>query len=404
MISLKNAPRFLYIVSACQTMLFILPVIMLFYGFKGVSKGDFFLIQGLAGVAVFLLEIPSGYIADLLSRKITIIFGSVFWIIGYLFFLLGEGFWFILVGELIFSMAISFVSGTIEAYLYDLLKKDRKEKKFHDKLAKLNTYSDVGLLIATLSGSFIYEYLGPNQTILFSIYMLILSILIMLVLPDVPEARRQVQQNESKLKDAFNITKQAWKNIEIKYLMLFRAAYGALTLILMWGLQSVMIATHIPVFMFGIIMGINALCRTLWSAISGKVLTKSGLNKIIFALCVIVSLALFGAVISVYLPIWLVYVCLGMMILGSGSIQLAQVAVSTLINHRIDSTERATVLSVKSMVERLFSASCLILLKPLFDYLSVSESYGLCALILLPIFWYAVTLSKLHLKLPQKHT
>lgn len=248
---------------------------MLYYGYKGVDIGDFFLIQGLSWLFVFVLEIPTGYIGDLFSRKNTVIIGSAIWILGYLCWILGFGFWWILSGELLFAVAISLVSGTIEAYLYDLLKKCHKEGKFHKKLAKMEAVSNFALMVATLLGAFIYQFFGPDNPILLSILGILICVIILLFLPDVPESKRLVEKDKSKWQDIIDITKYAVHHPQIKWLMLFPAFYGTLTLILMWGLQSVMIIQHIPVFMFSIVVGINAFMRTFWSAVSGKMLKKS---------------------------------------------------------------------------------------------------------------------------------
>ena len=395
MISLKNAPRFLYVVNALQTMLFILPVIMLFYGYKGVSIGDFFLIQGLASLFVFLLEVPSGYIGDIFSRKATIIGGLIFWIGGYLAWIFGSGFCFVLIGELIFSLAISTLSGTTEAYLYDLLKKREKAGSFHKKMAKLSTFSNLGLLIATLTGAFIYQFMGPEATIWISIGALVLAIGIMVFLPDVPEAKRTVAADKSKWRDIVDISKYAVKHQELKWLMIFPAFYGTLTLILMWGLQSVMIVTKLPVFVFSLVLGANAFGRTIWSAFSGKIFERYGVRKIVRFLCVMIMVSILSAVVSVYMPTLLVYVCLGCMILGSGSIQLVSITTSTLMNHRIKSDERSTILSVKSMAERIMYAGALMGLKPLFDTIGVSNAFLVSAILLVPIWFSALQLIKI---------
>ena len=137
MISSLNAPRYLMIANALKSALFAIPVLVLYYNQKGVSTGDFFLIQGISWLFVFVLELPSGYIGDVFSRKYTLISGFLFWILGYFIWIFGFGFWCLLIGELIFAVAISLVSGTVEAYLYDLLKRNKKEKTFHKKLSKM---------------------------------------------------------------------------------------------------------------------------------------------------------------------------------------------------------------------------------------------------------------------------
>lgn len=398
MIDIKTAPRFLYIINALQNMLFCLPILMLFYQHKEVSIGDFFFIQGLSLAAVFLLEIPSGYVADIFSRKISLIIGLLGWVGGYICWILGNGFYFILLGELIFALGISFISGTLDAYLYDLLKKRNKTHLYHKKLSKLQSWGNTGLFVSSLSGAFLYQWIAPTAPAYFSAFCLIIAILIMMLLPDVPEAKRKVAKQKSKLKDILEISTLALKNKEIKWLMVFPAIYGALTLTLMWGLQSVMIETNIPIFMFSIILSINAFGRILWAMMAGKALDKFGLNKIIFFSCGLVTFSILSAAISPLMPTAIVYICLLFMTLSSSSRVLSSVASTALINHRIQSDERATVLSVKSMIDRICSCFAMLLLKPLFDTFGVSLTFLISGVLIIPIIISAIYLTKLKIQ------
>ena len=56
MIALNRCMSVLYAIGFLKNMLFILPVLMLYYGYKGVTIGDFFLIQGLSQIVVFALR------------------------------------------------------------------------------------------------------------------------------------------------------------------------------------------------------------------------------------------------------------------------------------------------------------------------------------------------------------
>lgn len=399
MISSLNAPRYLMIANALKSALFAIPVLVLYYNQKGVSTGDFFLIQGISWLFVFVLELPSGYIGDVFSRKYTLISGFLFWILGYFIWIFGVGFWCLLIGELIFAVAISLVSGTVEAYLYDLLKRNKKEKTFHKKLSKMKTLEGCGLLFSTFTGAFVFQYLGPNAPIWLSIICVFTGIIILMNLPDVPESRRIVQKDKSKLQDITDICKYAIKHPQIKWLIFFPAVYGTLTIILMWGLQPVMILHALPVFVFSIIVGINAFMRTFFAFISGKIVEKFTLNETIKILMFILTLATFGACVSAYVPDIFVYVCLGLMIFGSGSIVLANVVTSTLINHQIQSHERSTILSVKSMMGRALGGCVMILLKPLFDTVGVGETFLISGLLLVPIIYFSFKLYKLRITL-----
>lgn len=398
MIPVKSAPRLLSIANSLVNALFFLPVVMLFYNYKGLSMGDFFLIQGIFSLAVFVLEIPTGYIGDLFSRKHTLIIGNFIWIAGYLIWIFGKGFWAVLSGELIFAVTLSLISGTVEAYLYDLLKKRHKEEKFHQKYAKMEMLGNLMLTISTLTGAFIYQFLGPSIPLWGSIICLIVSTIILILLPDVPESKRIVAKDKSKWQDILDISKYALRHSELKWLMLFPAVYGMLTLVLMWGLQSVMLFRELPIFMFSVVMGANAFLRTFWSGVSGKILEKINLSGIIKLQCLIIVIATIGSCIAAYVPQQIVYLCLLLMMMASSSAVLSKISTSVLINHRIKSDERATVLSVGSMVNRIFWALAMIALKPLFDSIGVEATFMVSALLLIPILICARHLYKLKLR------
>ena len=107
-----------------------------------------------------------------------------------------------------------------------------------------------------------------------TIFCLIAGIVIFIFLPDVPESKRIVAKNKSKWQDILDISKFSIKHKEIKWLMIFHAIYGTLTLMFWWGLQPVMISQKIPVFAFSLVTSIGAFMSIFWSAISGRLLEK----------------------------------------------------------------------------------------------------------------------------------
>ena len=399
MIPLKLSTRWLSIAYAMTSALFCLPVVMLFYGYKGLTMGDFFFIQGVANVSIFLTVVPSGYVSDLFSRKNTLIISFLCWIAGDLIWIFGSGFVPIMLGELIFGLAIAFASGTLEAYFYDLLKKRHKEYLFHIKYAKMKTLSNVVMAISSLTGAFIYQHFGPTTPLWLTVFCLMGAVVIVSVLPDVPESRRIVAQDKSKWQDVLDISKYALKHKQLKWLMLFPAIYSTLTLVLMWGLQSVMVVKNVPVFMFGFVVFGVALTRILFSASSGRILEKIQLSGIIKLLCLLIVVASLASCVAVYLPMWAVYICLVVMILGAASVSLSNISTSVLINHRIKSDERATILSVASMISRAMQGIGLICLKPLFDYIGVGSTFTVSSLLLSPILICASQLYKMKLKM-----
>ena len=76
-----------------QVFLVIMPIAVPFFQSKGLSMQEVFSLQALFAVVVLLAEVPSGYVADLIGRRQTLILGAVFGGIGHTLLLNADGFW-----------------------------------------------------------------------------------------------------------------------------------------------------------------------------------------------------------------------------------------------------------------------------------------------------------------------
>ncbi|MCX7065298.1 MAG: MFS transporter [Proteobacteria bacterium] len=102
-----------------QVFLVVMPVIVPFFESRGLSMRQIFLLQALFAVVVLVMEIPSGYAADILGRRLTMIVGSVFLGLGHSVLLFADGFADLALFELGLGIGVSLVSGADLAILYD---------------------------------------------------------------------------------------------------------------------------------------------------------------------------------------------------------------------------------------------------------------------------------------------
>jgi len=393
-VSLDKAQALLRWACAIRQMLFVLPVIILIYQYKGLTVGDFFLLQGIFAFAVFFFEVPTGYIGDLFSRKKVIVISFFVNLLGSAVIYFFRGFSFIMLGEMLMALSASLFSGTGEAYLYDVLKKQGKENEMVKALGRNTSYAICGTAIATVLGGFIYHYLGPDNTVLASTTVISIASVMTLFLPDISDVKRVVAKGKSKWKDILEISSYASTHHEIKWLMLYPAAFGAGTLILMWGMQPLMEKALIPTMFFGIFMGLLHFFRAIFSHFSGSILKKMKTNG--FSLTIFVFLFL-GLAAASALPdinetIW-VYAGLVVMCVAAGTTAPLNVVTSSMINHRIKSDERATVLSVKSMFSRMFTGTAMVSLKFMLDGYGLQPTFATVGLVILVLT--AISLVKL---------
>ncbi|HPM03527.1 MAG TPA: MFS transporter, partial [Candidatus Cloacimonadota bacterium] len=89
-------------------MMIIGPVLIPFMLFKGLNYTQILLLQSISAVAVFLFEIPTGAIADKLSRKSSLMMGSLCMALGLVIYILFRSFYFFALAEIIFGLGITF--------------------------------------------------------------------------------------------------------------------------------------------------------------------------------------------------------------------------------------------------------------------------------------------------------
>ena len=84
-----------------------MPIVVPFYESNGLSMRDIMVLQGIYSVAIVILEIPSGYLADMIGRRKTLIIGALFGSMGFIVYSFSFGFIGFLVAEIILGIGQS---------------------------------------------------------------------------------------------------------------------------------------------------------------------------------------------------------------------------------------------------------------------------------------------------------
>ena len=114
-------------------------------------------IQAVYSVSIAIIEIPSGYVADIIGRKNSMIIGTAFGTLGMIVYTFSFGFWGFLAAALSLGIGQSFVSGSDTALMYDSLAElDRKDDfvKFEGRSIAFGNFAEA---IAFIIGGFLAE-------------------------------------------------------------------------------------------------------------------------------------------------------------------------------------------------------------------------------------------------------
>ena len=68
----------LYVIKGLKWFMIVMPIVVIFFQENGLSLQEVMILQGMYSFMVAIMEIPSGYLADVFGRKNTLILGGIF--------------------------------------------------------------------------------------------------------------------------------------------------------------------------------------------------------------------------------------------------------------------------------------------------------------------------------------
>lgn len=128
-----------------------IPYYLLFTNYAGIG-----IIETLVVASAFLLELPTGALADLIGKKKTLFIAFVCFTIGDVIMAQASNFFHLLLSVTILGIGTSFYSGTRDAFLYDSLKSTKKEDVYSSVLASIQKWGLVIMASASLIGGWLY--------------------------------------------------------------------------------------------------------------------------------------------------------------------------------------------------------------------------------------------------------
>lgn len=321
-----------------------MPVVALFYQDNGLDNTSIYLLQAVYSLSVALVEIPSGYTADIIGRKKALIIGSLLGTAGFVIYSLSSSLPSFLLAEIILGLGGSFISGSDSAILYDSLAAEQREHCYLQYEGRITSLGNFAETFAAIGGGLIAAYMSYRGVYVVQTLIAAIAIPAAITLKEPP---RKTLLNRPNLRQILHISSQAlFHNRKLRAAIWFSSVIGTATLCMAWTSQ-VYFVTHgfteksiTPIW-----VGLN-LAAALVAANAGQAREKLGSKN---ALLLIVAIIPTGFILLGILPVVLGLFCLVIFYLIRG---YATPYLRDLINKNCQSETRATVLSVRSMVIR----------------------------------------------------
>lgn len=123
----------------------------------GITYSQFFVLQAVLSISIFIFEIPCGYITDKIGYQKTLILNSTFTFLARILMVFAGNFSFFCIEAILEGISIALYSGTMSGYLYQL-----SEEHFAYSLSVVDNYSHLGFILSTLTFPYMYSIWGMD--------------------------------------------------------------------------------------------------------------------------------------------------------------------------------------------------------------------------------------------------
>jgi MFS family permease len=376
--NLKNNIIKMYFFRFFSSFWLIVPVLIPYYKSAGLAATQVFLVQSVFLTAVFLLEIPSGYLADIIGRKKTIIIGTFFLPAGLLTYYFSSSLGGFIAAELMIAVALSFWSGADSALIYDTLKQLKKQGDYKKIQGTAEMLTRVGDGLASVTGGLL-ALLSLKLPFIINIAT---SLVMLPVLFTIAEpGRKMMKAGENHAKQLAGIVVYSMTHKKIRPYIILSGIVNGAGIIGVWAYLLYYGQLGLNVAYNGIFHACLGFASGIGAAIAYKVEKKLGV-RIALSLLFIIALGfcMFGGFKS--------YFVIPFAFINGFIWNMSFPIILDLMNRQVKSEMRATVISVSSMARSVV----FVVFSPLFgwvtDKYSLSSAFfGLAALFALVTAW-----------------
>ncbi|XKL58288.1 MFS transporter [Levilactobacillus brevis] len=350
---------------------------------RGLSLVQIGLCESVFHLTSLFSEVPSGMLADRFGYKAILIGGRVAAIAHALIMLMATNFWWFALGFVLQAWAYDLQSGTIEALLYDSLAENHATERFPVVTKNMNmvieSATPVGVLLA---GGFVHGHLSVTYLLYMASAIVAIGCIIGLREPlrDQATAITGTQSLSAILRAAGKCLR---KLPELRQLMVFHAAFSALGMTYYYDFQAVMTAKG---FSSPLISGI--LIATAILNVGGVQLTpwlqqRWALVRLLRGLTALLASVLISALWANTLGLVLGYLLVNLLL------AIVEPVLSNYYNRLLPSAQRATLLSVSSMIFSLMMVVLFPVMGWLIEWSSFTVAFGGTGMVVLVCGWLA---------------
>ncbi len=330
-----------------------------FTDWGGISLTQAQLLQSWFMLWIFLLEVPTGAVADFLGRKHSLTLGAIVATLGPLIYGSFPRFEFFLIGEFLFALGWALSSGADSALLYDTLKEAGQEEKSKQIFGRVHTFHLLGIFLAAPIGGWLAGRFGLNVPMLLTAVPNLIAIFIAWGMHE-PKIQDQTSESKRYLVIARQGLSYFRHHRVLRRLALDAILVASAAYFVIWLYQPLLSRLNVSVAYFGWFHALLVAVEMLIASNFEFLEKLFGSEKAYLRFSAVITSVAF--LIAAAVPNLITAVAFIVLAGGFGLTRIE--LMSAYMNRLIPSGQRATILSSVSMFRRL----ALVFLNPLIGF------------------------------------
>ncbi len=309
---------------------------------------EIMILQSFFTLMILVLEIPCGAISDYISRRLSLILGALSTALAALIYGSFSNIFIFMIGETLFALGHSLISGTDTAFLYDTLKKMKRNDQLTKFAARNRSFMLLGIALSAPIGSLIGSAISLNlvMTLMFIPFIIAMIISISFKEP-------LMEEENMKSPNYFQVIKTGFKELRnnkiLRILAFDLVIVESLTFFLIWTYQVYLDKLYFPLEFFGLISASMTITQIVFNNLINSFKKQfRNTRRFLQVYTIIPGLGFIFMALIYFTP---VSITLILIVIGFG-FSRSLIFIQG-INKQIESNNRATVISTINMITSL---------------------------------------------------
>ena len=380
--------RKIFLVSALLTTSLITSIRVLYMFEYHTSAGQVAVLKGIFSVIVAVTELPTGIIADKVSKKMSLAIGAVLFAIHSLVYVVFPNYLGFVATQVLLALSSSFISGADDGYLDDYITENTQDD-YVDIAGKMEYWGGYVKATLFLASGYLY-HINNKLNFLLTCGFGVLAFIAVCMLPKTSEKNVTNEKGANKIQeyvsDTLGVLKHIFTNRFIFGVTMLSAVVMSLLIFNFEYYQIILSKLGFPSQYNGLLYASFMILGGIGAKLSKRMLDRMGVHGLFTLFIILIVASYIAFALSQGWPFILAAIVVQQIAFGSWGLVIKNIMFKNLPSQSV----KSTMISMNSLVTNFIKGSIVIALGYVLEYTTHAFVYEFMAAIMIVLLFMEI--------------